>query len=98
MLVSKMQAKDRLEKVITWSVCSTMITFILEDLELWDIVHALIVVRHVTAPVLVEESKKRSKKEQRTIFDGVINHIITHLTHKDYAFEMWDYLCKIYQN
>jgi len=32
------------------------------------------------------------------MYDAVRNHIIPHLTRKDYTFEMWEYLCKIYQS
>jgi hypothetical protein len=75
-----------------------MITFTLEDIELWDIVHAPILIPPVTTPVLVAELRKRNIKEKRNIFDGVRDHVIPHLTGKDYAFEMWDYLCNIYQS
>jgi hypothetical protein len=75
-----------------------MITFTLEDLELWDIVHAPIVLPPVTTPMLVAELRKRNIKEKRNICDGVRDHVIPHLTGKDYAFEMWDYLCNIYQS
>jgi hypothetical protein len=30
--------------------------------------------------------------------DAVRDHIIPHLTGKDYAFEMWESLCKLYQS
>jgi hypothetical protein len=72
------------------------ITFSLEDLELWDIVHAPIVVPPVTSSVLVAEFRKRNNKEKRTICDRVRDHVIPHLTGKYYAFEMWESLCKLY--
>jgi hypothetical protein len=97
MLVSQMQAEDRLDEASNWSPWKTKITFTLEDLELWDIVHALIVFPPVTAPMLVEEFRKRNNKEKMTICDGVRDHIIPHLTSKDYAFDMWESLCKLYQ-
>jgi hypothetical protein len=46
----------------------------------------------------VAEFRKRNNKEKMTICDGVRDHIIPHLTGKDYAFEMWEYLCKLYQS
>jgi hypothetical protein len=46
----------------------------------------------------VEEFKKKKNKEKRTICDGVRDHFIPHLTGKDYAFEIWDSLCKLYQS
>jgi hypothetical protein len=98
MSVSQMRAEDRLDRASNWSPWKTRITFTLEDLELWDIVHAPIVLPPVTAPVLVAEFRKRNNKAKRTICDGVRDHVIPHLTGKDYAFEMWESLCKLYQS
>jgi hypothetical protein len=33
-----------------------------------------------------------------TIFDAVQDHIIPHLTGKAHAYEMWKYLCKLYES
>jgi hypothetical protein len=96
MLVSQMRAEDRLDKASNWSPWKTKIIFVLEDLELWDIVQALVVLPLVTAPLLVAEFMKRNTKAKRTICDAVRDHIIPHLTGKDYAFEMWASLCKLY--
>jgi hypothetical protein len=70
----------------------------LEDLELWDIVQAHVILPPITAPLLVAEFKKRNTKAKRTICDAVRDHLIPHLTEKDYAIEMWDSLCKLYQS
>jgi hypothetical protein len=70
----------------------------LEDLELWDIVEAVVLVPPATAPVLLVEFKKRNNKAKRTICDAVRDHIIPHLTEKAYAYEMWASLCKLYQS
>jgi hypothetical protein len=48
--------------------------------------------------VLVAEFRKKNNKAKRTICDGVRDHVIPHLTGKDYAFEIWDSLCKLYQS
>jgi hypothetical protein len=92
-----MQAKDRLDGASNWSPWKTRIIFVLEDLEIWDIVEAHIVVPPVTASVMVAEFRKKKNKVKSIICDGVRDHIIPHLTSKDYAFEMWDSLSKIYQ-
>jgi hypothetical protein len=76
----------------------TNITFSLEYLELWDIVQGLVVVPPVTTPMLVEEFTKRNNKVKMTICDEVRDHEIPHLTGKEYAFDMWDSLCKLYQS
>jgi hypothetical protein len=98
MSMSQMQAEDRLDRASNWSPWKTKITFTLEDLELWDIVHAPVVLPPVTSPVLVAEFRKRNNKAKRTICDGVRDHVILHLTVKDYAFEMWESLCRLYQS
>jgi hypothetical protein len=47
---------------------------------------------------MVAKFMKKNNKEKMTICDGVRDHVIPHLTGKDYAFEMWDSLCKLYQS
>jgi hypothetical protein len=98
MSVSQMRAGDRLDRASNWSPWKTRITFALEDLELWDIVHTPVVVPPVTALALVAEFRKKNNKAKRTICDEVRDHVIPHLIGKDYAFEIWDSLCKLYQS
>ena len=93
-----MRAEDRVAGVSNWSLWKTRIVFVLEDLELWDIVQAPVVLPPVTAPLLVAEFRKRNNKAKRTICDAVMDHIISHLSGKDYAFEIWDSLYKLYQS
>jgi hypothetical protein len=72
----------------------------LEDLELWDIVQAPVVIppAPTPSPLFDADFRKDNIKAKRTICDAVRDHIIPHLTGKDYAFEMWASLCKLYQN
>jgi hypothetical protein len=46
----------------------------------------------------VAEFKKRNNKAKRNICDAVRDDVIPHLTGKDYSFEMWASLCKLYQS
>jgi hypothetical protein len=96
MSVSQMSVEDRLAGASNWSPWKVMIIFVLEDLELWDIVEALVPVIPVTSPILVVEFRKRNNKENRTICDEMRDHIIPHLTGKTYAYDMWESLCKFY--
>ena len=68
-------------------------------LELWDIVQAPVVIPPAPAPspLLDADFRKKNTKVKRTICDAVRDHIIPHLTGKDYAFEIWASLCKLYQ-
>jgi hypothetical protein len=72
--------------------------FVLEDLELWDIVEVDIPPIPVTAPVLVAEFRKRNNKAKRTICDEFCEHIIPHLMGKACAYKMWAFLCKLYES
>jgi hypothetical protein len=100
MSVSQMRAEDRLAGASNWSPWKTRIIFVLEDLELWDIVQALMVIPPAPAPspLLDADFRKKNTKAKRTICDAVRDHIIPHLTGKDYAFEIWASLCKLYQS
>jgi hypothetical protein len=96
MSVTQMRVEDRLAGASNWSPWKTRIVFVLEDLELWDKVQAPVVLPPVTAPLVVEEFRKMNTKAKRTICDAVRDHVILHLTGKEFAFEMWDSLCKLY--
>jgi hypothetical protein len=90
--------EDRLARDSNWSPWKARIVFVLEDLELWDIVEASVPVVPVTTPILVAEFRRRNNKAKRTICDAVRDHIISHLTGKTYAYEMWASLCKLYES
>jgi hypothetical protein len=98
MSASTMRVEDRLDGASNWSPWKAMIFFVLEDLKLWDMVEAPVVVPPSTAPILSAEFRKRDNKEKRTMCDAVRDQIIPHLTGKDYAYEMWESLCKLYQS
>ena len=48
-----MRVEDRLARASNWFLWKARMVFVLEDLELWDVVEATILVIPVTAPVLV---------------------------------------------
>jgi hypothetical protein len=98
MSVSQMRAEDRLAGASNWSSWKARMVFVLEDLELWDIVEAVVPTIPATAPVLMAEYKKRNNKAKRTISDGVRDHIIPHVTGKAHAYQMWASLCSLYES
>jgi hypothetical protein len=69
---------------------------ILEEGELWDIVENPVL--PPTNAVLLAEFRKRNIKAKRTILDAVKDHIIPHVSGKDFAFQMWQSLCSLYQS
>jgi hypothetical protein len=98
MSVSQMRAEDRLAGASNWSSWKARMVFVLEDLELWDIVKAVVHAIPVTSPVLVAEYRKRNNKAKRTISDGVRDHIIPHVMGKAHAYQMWTSLCSLYES
>jgi hypothetical protein len=95
-----MRTEDRLDEASNWSPCKTKITFFLEELELWDIVQAPVMIPPAPAPSssLDADFRKDNIKATRTFCDVVRDHIIPHLIGKDYTFEMWASLCKLFQS
>jgi hypothetical protein len=70
MSTSQMRVEDRLARANNWSPWKAMMVFVLEDLELWDIVEATVPIIPITALVLVAELKKNNKAKM-TICDVV---------------------------
>jgi hypothetical protein len=92
MSASQMRVEDRLVGASNWSPWKAKIVFVLEDLELWDIVEAVVHVPPAITLVLLAKFRKRNKAK-RTICDALWDHIIPHLTGK-----AWASLCKIYES
>jgi hypothetical protein len=67
MSASHMRAEDRLVGASNWSPWKARIIFILEDIELWDIVEAHVTVPPANAPILLAKFRKRNNKAKRTI-------------------------------
>jgi hypothetical protein len=86
MSASQMRVEDGLAGTSNWSYWKVRMIFVLEDLELWDIVEEVVPPIPFTAPILVAEFRKRNNKAKRTISDAVRDHIIPHLTGKAHAY------------
>jgi hypothetical protein len=97
MSIYQMRVEDRLARASNWSPWKTRMVFVLEDLELWDIVEAIVPPILVISPILVVKFRKRNNKAKRIICDAMRDHIIPHLTRKPCAYEMWESLCKLYE-
>ena len=67
---------------------------LLEKHELWYIVEKTAIVP-MDATLLVAFNK-RNVKSERNIIDAIKYHVIPHVRGKKYAFEMWEYLTKLY--
>ena len=73
---------------------------ILEENELWDIVHSRTANPVVVPADAVDKAAfmKRDVKARRVILDAVKDHIIPHISAKTHAFQMWTCLKNIYQS
>jgi hypothetical protein len=93
-----MHAEDRLVGARNWSPWKTRIIFMFKDLELWDIVQDPLAIppARSPSPLLDEYFRKKNTKVKHTICDAMRDHIIAHLIGKDYAYEIWTSLCKLY--
>jgi hypothetical protein len=96
MLVVGLRVEDWLAGVGNWFPWKARIVLILEELELWDIVEYLVV--PPTDGVLMAEFRKRNIMAKRTIFDVVKDHVISHIFGIEFAFQMWQSLCGLYQS
>jgi hypothetical protein len=65
MSVSQMRVEDRLTGASNWSPWKARLIFVLEDLELWDIVQVPVVVPPVTAPSWwqIQEEEQQGKEK-----------------------------------
>jgi RNAse (barnase) inhibitor barstar len=96
MVVEGLRVEDRLPGAGNWSPWKARIVLILEEGELWDIVE-----NPVVTPidvVLMAEFRKRNIKAKRTILDVLKDHVVLHVSSKDFAFQMWGFLCGLYQS
>jgi hypothetical protein len=98
MSASQMRVEDRLAGASNWSSWKARMIFVLEDLELWDIVEAVVPPIPIATPILVAEFRKRNNKAKSTICDAVCDHIIPHLTGKTCAYKMRASPCKLYES
>jgi hypothetical protein len=90
-----LRVEDRLVGAGNWSPWARIV-LILEEGALWDIVESL--VAPPTDAVLLAEFRKTNIKAKRTILDAVKEHIIPRVSSKDFAFQMWQSLCSLYQS
>jgi len=96
MSIGGLRVEERVARAGNFSPWKASIVLILEEGELWDIVESP-VVPPIDA-LFLEEFRKMNIKAKRTILDVVKYHIIPHVFGKEFAFQMWQYLCNLYQS
>ena len=90
-MVFGLRVEDRLDGDTNFSPWKARISLILEENELWDIVH-----NTTTNPVVVPTDAtdkatfmKRDVRARTIILDAVKDHVIPHISANDHAFQMW---------
>jgi hypothetical protein len=64
MSVSQMCVEDRIVGASNWFPWKARMVFVLEDLELWDIVEAPVLVLPVTSPVLLADFRRGTTRKR----------------------------------
>ena len=97
---SVLEWKIDLMGAANFSPWKARINLILEENELWGIVHGT-----TTNPVVVPADAtdkatfmKKDVRERRVILDAVKDHVIPYISSKDHEFEMWTGLTNLYQS
>jgi hypothetical protein len=99
-MASGLRFEDRLDGAANFSPWKERIALLLEEQELWDIVHhtATAPVVIPTDPTQLDAYNKKNVKAKRLILDAVKDHLILHISGKKNAYEMWVSLTKLYQS
>ena len=97
-MVFGLRVEDRLDGVANFSPWKARISLILEENELWDIVHGT-AANPVVVPTDATDKvafRKKDVRARRVILDVVKDHVIPHISAKDHAFQMWTTLTNLY--
>ena len=88
-MVFGLRVEDRLDGAANFSPWKARISLILEEDELWDIVHSTTISPVVVPADAIDKAPfmKRDVKARRIILDAVKDHIIPHISTKDHAFQ-----------
>ena len=89
-MASGLRFEDRLNGAMNFSPWKERIALLLEEHELWDIVHHTTTVPVVipTDPTQLAAYNKKNVKAKRLILDAIKDHLIPHISVKKNAYEM----------
>jgi len=96
---SFLRFEDKLDGVVKFSPWKERIAILLEEQELWYILHHIAIAHVVipTDPTKLDAYNKNNVKAESLISDAVKYHLILHISGKKNAYEMWVSLIKLYQ-
>ena len=96
MASSGLRDQDRLEGASNYVIWKARISFLLDEHDLKTFIDSVEVVPIDAYPL--KAYKKDTTKAKRLILDGVRDHVVSHITGKGTAKEMWDALATLYQD
>ena len=90
-MVFGLRVEDRLDGAANFSPWKARISLILKENELWDIVHGTSTNLVVVPANATNKASfmKKDVKDRRVILDTMKDHVISHISAKYHAFEMW---------
>jgi hypothetical protein len=94
-----LRVEDRLDGAVNFGAWKERMILLLQESELWDIVENSTTnpMNVPTDATLLAAYTKKRIKAKRIILDDIKDHLIPHVTGKVNAYEMWEYLTKLYQ-
>ena len=95
--------KDRLDGARNFVPWKARLVLTLEENELWDeVVHSTqanpFIVLASTDPQALAAFNKKDIKARRIILDAIKDHVITHISSKTRAYQMWDAFTSLFQS
>ena len=86
-MATSLRVEDRLDGDLNFSAWNAKIVLLLKEVELWDIVESttvkpITVLTNATANTTYD---KKNIKAQRILLDAIKDHVIPHITRKDYV-------------
>ena len=89
-MATGLRLEDRLDGAVNFSPWKARIVLILQKNKLWDIVNSTST-DPVTVPTVAADKAvfdKKDIKAKRIILDAIKDHVIPHISGKDYAHQM----------
>ena len=87
---TRLRIENKMDGVVNFSPWKARIVLILQENELWEIVNRTIA-NQVTVPTVAANKAmfdKKDIKSKRIILDAIKDHVIPHISGKDYAHQM----------
>lgn len=92
----RLRVEDRLEGSDNFGPWKERIMLLLEEVEVWDVVEAILQAL-IDLAQLVEFNKKNVKAKRILIY-AIKDHVFPHVSRMRYAYHMWESLVSLHQS